>query len=170
MTSAHESKGSTSDQTPPVIEPPVTAQTVSKPSWSEQHPHAWVLVICIGIIVLAFLLRIDSGEFVVVPWLNLALPQTCMFRNMTSLNCPGCGLTRSFISLADGHWYQAWQFNPVGWMIFILVVVQIPFRMVQLVRLRSGREALVFPGALWLTWSLMILLIAQWLVRGMGRW
>ena len=127
-------------------------------------------VLVIAIIVLAFWLRIDAKEYVVVPWLNIALPQTCMFRNMTSLNCPGCGLTRSFISLADGHWQQSWHFNPVGWIVFILVVVQIPFRTLQLARLRSGRAALVFPGTLWLAWSLMILLVAQWLVRGMGRW
>ncbi len=150
--------------------PPVITQPSGKAGWSEHHPHAWVLLICVAILALSFWLSIDTNQDVVVPWLNVALPQTCMFRNLTSLNCPGCGLTRSFISLADGRWHAAWKFNPVGWMIFVLVAAQIPFRTLQLARLKSGRAALTLPGTVWLCWILMILLLTQWLVRGMGRW
>lgn len=35
----------------------------------------------------------------------------CLFRSVTGLCCPGCGLTRACIALLHGDWYAAWRYN-----------------------------------------------------------
>ena len=77
-----------------------------------------------------------------LPLLNRPLPELCFLRRYTGLACPGCGLTRSFISLARGELAHAWAFNPAGVLWFVACAVQVPYRSVQLWRLaRGGRTA-----------------------------
>ena len=40
--------------------------------------------------------------------------QLCVFRRLTGLQCPGCGLSRSFCALSHGEWSAAWGFHPFG--------------------------------------------------------
>lgn len=37
---------------------------------------------------------------------------TCLWRAMTGLPCPGCGMIHAFLSLAQGNLGAAWEFNP----------------------------------------------------------
>ena len=37
----------------------------------------------------------------------------CVFYEITGLYCPGCGITRSILSLIDGDIYQAFRYNPI---------------------------------------------------------
>ncbi len=39
---------------------------------------------------------------------------------MTGLPCPGCGLTRSFVSLGHGHFWEALHWHPLGPALFFL--------------------------------------------------
>jgi len=47
-----------------------------------------------------------------------ALPEgpVCLFRFLTGMPCPGCGLTRSFCALLHGELGAAWTFNPFGYL------------------------------------------------------
>ena len=38
----------------------------------------------------------------------------CPFLKVTGLPCPGCGMTRSCISLLRGDWAEVWRLNPFG--------------------------------------------------------
>jgi hypothetical protein len=42
------------------------------------------------------------------------LPMLCPFRMVTGLPCPGCGMTRSLISLAHGDIAASLYFHPLG--------------------------------------------------------
>jgi hypothetical protein len=44
----------------------------------------------------------------------------CMFKNLTGLPCPGCGLTHSFCALSKGRLASAFGFNAMGPAIFVL--------------------------------------------------
>ena len=42
------------------------------------------------------------------------LPGFCLFKALTGVPCPGCGVTRSILALASGHFAEAWRANPAG--------------------------------------------------------
>jgi hypothetical protein len=37
---------------------------------------------------------------------------TCIWRAITGLPCPGCGMVHAFLALARGDFPAAWRFNP----------------------------------------------------------
>ena len=43
-----------------------------------------------------------------------ALPGLCVFHRLTGWDCPGCGMTRSWVCLLKGDWHQAWAWHPFG--------------------------------------------------------
>lgn len=90
---------------------------------------------------LAAVLQAPGGESVVIPILNVPLPELCTFKRLVGVDCPGCGLTRCFISLAHGDVVAAWRYNPAGILLFAAAVFQIPFRVFQLARMRRGLPA-----------------------------
>src|SRR5439155_16652693 len=92
-----------------------------------------------GVLAAALLLSVRNRTQVLLPLVELPLPELCMLRRMTGLPCPGCGMTRCFISLAHGDLPAAWSYNPAGLLLFAILVFQIPFRTVQLWRIRRGR-------------------------------
>jgi len=88
--------------------------------------HWTYLALACGAIALSFLLDIDAQGIRVGD--SLRLPGTCTSRELLDLPCPGCGLTRSFVSLAHGDWAGAWRYHRVGFAMFILVLLQLPYR------------------------------------------
>lgn len=51
----------------------------------------------------------------------------CPFHNIAGLHCPGCGITRMFISLIQLDIYQAFRYNPLvfiylmGYIIYLII-------------------------------------------------
>lgn len=65
------------------------------------------------------LVFVGGGIFAVVFFsLSGETPQ-CLFHNLTSLPCLGCGTTRCARNLVMGHWWQAFKFHP-GFFLFFL--------------------------------------------------
>ena len=47
-------------------------------------------------------------------WLTLGLPVPgCAMKEWTGVPCPTCGSTRLVRALANGHWLEAWSWNPL---------------------------------------------------------
>lgn len=86
-------------------------------------------------IALSLALRVD-GERVHAPG-GLRLPGTCFSKSILGLDCPGCGLTRSFVALAHGDWRGAIALHAIGPALFALVVAQVPYRLWRRVRERG---------------------------------
>lgn len=149
---------------PAMLQPPVR-QRRPYPKSLEMRYHWIFLVISVIVLTLSFLLDVNGPTQVSVPGLGHALPPLCTFQNLTGIDCPGCGMTRSFISIAHGRWMESLRYHPIGWLVFGLVVAQVPFRFMQLTRLRRGLPARQWPGAVWMGWGVMILLVVQWVVR-----
>lgn len=47
----------------------------------------------------------------------------CFLKHMTGLDCPGCGLTRSFMALSRGSVLNAFLFNPAGPLIYLVFLL-----------------------------------------------
>jgi len=62
-----------------------------------------------------------------INWLEQHL-FTCYFKSQFGLECPGCGLQRSFIALLKGDLVQSWHYHPalIPFMVtLMLLIVQI---------------------------------------------
>ncbi len=132
-----------------------------RPRWTF---HIIMLSVAVLVTILSFVLTTNGPTDVVIPWLNVTLPSTCGMQNMVGVDCPGCGLTRSFITLAHGKLDASLAFNPAGILIFGVVLFQIPYRIAQLWRLRRGLPAwnLNFPS-LWVWGLIGVVLMVQWI-------
>ena len=97
-----------------------------------------MLCFATAVLVIAALLSVDGETQVDLPFIGGSLPTLCHMKRFTGLDCPGCGLTRCFISLAHGKVSRAWHFNPAGILVFMLVAAQLPYRSVQIWRLKQG--------------------------------
>ena len=128
-------------------------------------PHLLYLLFSAAAIGGSLLLGVGGGR-VTLPGVGWATPSVCMFKNLTGLDCPGCGLSRAFICIAHGDMAAAWGYNPASWLVFFFVAVQIPYRIVQILRLRRGRSELYFPRAgQALMWCVVVALVSQWLFK-----
>jgi hypothetical protein len=128
--------------------------------------HWTYLVVCLSVLVAASLLRIDPEGHLRIPALNVRTPDTCLFKQITGAGCPGCGLTRCFVSIAHGNIHQAWGFNPAGFLLFPLVAAQIPYHALQIWRIRNGLgpwRPLRLSSCL--AYGLVTVLMVQWAYR-----
>jgi hypothetical protein len=141
----------------------VVSMTARRP---ETSFHCALLVLCAVVLLLAWVLGVRGGTSVVLPGIGLAIPDLCMTRRLLGIDCPGCGMTRCFISLAHGDLASAWTFNPAGFWLFAMMAFQLPYRTLQLWRIRLGKPELALHRVA--TWSLAVfsaLLVAQWAGR-----
>jgi hypothetical protein len=144
--------------------PAPDSDTLERQAIFRRRRHREVLVISAAVIVLAFLLEVHGDQRVAFRFLPAwPLPETCVSRKLFHVNCPGCGLTRSFVHLAHGDWRASWNVNRVGILLALIVVLQIPYRLWALCspdRLPLGTSFPKFAGYL-----LVTLLIVNWLAN-----
>ncbi len=128
--------------------------------------HASILGAALLILGASAALRVRGQRQVVVPVVNQPLPGVCTFKRLTGYDCPGCGLTRSVISVAHGQWWNALVFNPAGFVFFALIAFQIPYRTYQLLRIHRGKPTYHFAKLdQWVVLGLVVVLLAQWLAK-----
>lgn len=99
---------------------------------------------------------------------DLLLPPTCMSRSLFGINCPACGLTRSFVYLARGDWIASTQCHRLGWLLMFMAAVQVPYRLAIL----AGRQQLLLsePAGRWVGRVLIALLIGNWVLGLVFCW
>ncbi len=132
---------------------------------ADPRPHLVILLVSVMTVLVGRALDVSDRSRVVIPGVNLSLPGFCAYQRFTGHDCPGCGLTRSFVCLANGDIASAWSYNAVGSVLFVVVVLQIPYRVIQILRLRSGGPAIRLCNELWIIWPFLTALLAQWLIR-----
>lgn len=131
----------------------------------ETAGHWIVFTACFGMLAVAFLLPPPKpGKGLQVA--GMPTPQICQFRVQTGLDCPGCGLTRSWVSAAHGRFESSLSFHPLGWLLMLYTLLQF-FRHGACLLWPRVRRLLKQPGK-WLDRSLIplsILLFLIWPVR-----
>lgn len=127
-----------------------------------------ILWIAAAVLVLgtARLLRVEPPRYVFTPLTSEPLPELCSFRRLFGIDCPGCGMTRSFIFASRWQWPDAWASNPAGALLFASITLSIPWRLVQWLQSRRGRwvpsSTIIEAG--WLT-AVAIVMMLQWSLK-----
>lgn len=124
------------------------------------------------VLVLSFLLQPGEGREVLFPFSRIALPESCYTYVFFGFDCPGCGLTRSFVHLARGQWKTAWQLNPLAIVLYTYVILQIPQAGLRWIPV-SIRNRWLSERTLarwtrineWMAVGILIGLAAQWIIR-----
>lgn len=49
--------------------------------------------------------------------------EVCLIKNITNVPCPSCGSTRSILALTKGNIIEAFNINPLGFLIAIIMVI-----------------------------------------------
>ncbi len=129
--------------------------------------HGEVLAIACLVWALAFVLvEVPGGRVAVRGLSQFPLPESCTSRTWLGVKCPGCGLTRSIIHLAEGDWRASWQSHRLGILMGVVIAFQIPYR---LLSLRWPEHPLIAPR--WqhiFGYALIALLFANWLVEAVA--
>jgi hypothetical protein len=129
--------------------------------------HWTMLGLSLAIVAGSFILRTGDADHVApIGFPQLSLPPLCGSRAIFCVECPGCGLTRSFVALASGDVAESFRFHRVGWVIALAVVAQLPYRVYGLWELRTGVVERKWP--IWFGYALIALLIVNWLVKIAG--
>lgn len=102
----------------------------------------WMLWLAVSVatVTTAAVLEYQPPRTIVIPLVGLRLPEMCSASRMFGIDCPGCGLTRSFVLAAEGRVATAFAIHPVGTVAFGLLVLQIPLRLWQGWRAFGGRS------------------------------
>lgn len=125
--------------------------------------HREVLAIACVVWLLAFLLReLPDGRVAVRGLPQFPFPHTCASRAWLGLRCPGCGLTRSIIHLAEGDWRASWHDHRLGGLLAVVIALQIPYRLLAL--RRPGRPLFSTHWRTAMGYALIALLFGNWVV------
>lgn len=126
------------------------------------HHHRVMLMLSLAVIVAAFALQVQPLGRVGLPGIEkYPLPHTCLARSAFGSYCPGCGLTRSVIYLADGNWSSSFTIHRLGWVFGLLILLQPPYRLLALYRRNPHPLGTAIP---WATGIVVItLLVGNWI-------
>jgi len=124
--------------------------------------HWEMLAVASFVVVMSLVLQVRHDGHVApggLAWLRL--PPLCLSRSMFGVQCPGCGLTRSFIHLAHGDWRQSIATHRVGWLLALAVLAQFPYRIAGLCF--AHRELIGRPVREGFGYFLIAALVGNWL-------
>ncbi|WP_017304931.1 DUF2752 domain-containing protein [Spirulina subsalsa] len=64
---------------------------------------------------------------------DLSSPFACPLREFTGIPCPGCGLTRSLMAIAQGHLSQSLSYHILGVFLFLFLVLALLYFSAELI-------------------------------------
>ena len=132
--------------------------------------HAGWLLLSLIVLALAMTMSVRGTERVCLPGMSEPLPELCGTKLLLKFPCPGCGMTRAFISLGHGRVLEAWSFNPAAFLLFPLLLAQFPYRVGQLWRVQQGAPEQEPPYIVAGLLILLVVMISQWAAGLLIAW
>jgi hypothetical protein len=91
------------------------------------------------------------------------LPHVCLFKLISGLPCPGCGITHSIAALTSFNLSAAWQSNPAGIFVVVCVLFQLVARPLAIMHPLTGPN--VHFASKWIGHAAFTALLVVWVVR-----
>jgi len=122
--------------------------------------HIIILIGFAAVLVAAFVFEAGEVELCLFGW---KWPVHCVLYHTFGIKCAFCGMSRSFISMAEADFQKAWHFHRIGAILFIFIFLQIPYRIWSLAiypkrPARAVQKPLLFFGI-----AILIAIFANWL-------
>ncbi len=131
-----------------------TARSVAQ----HRDRHRTVLWLSLAVVGGAVLLQTRDGSAVGPTFLpGVNLPTLCGSRALLGVECPGCGLTRSFLALASGNFAESLKYHRLGWLMALVVALQFPYRIFCLRELHEKIPTRTWP--IWFGYALLATLV-----------
>lgn len=87
------------------------------------------LLFSVLILFFSIVLSPPSEENECVQLFGYNMPIICLHKTLNGYNCPGCGLTRSFVCFAHGQFKESFNFHRIGIVIYLFFAFQIVYRL-----------------------------------------
>ena len=142
-----------------------TSSTTSPVATGEKVLHWMMFFLGLGVFFMSLAMKTEGPSQVFLPGMQTPMPELCSSRMLFGVDCPGCGMTRAFISISHGQLRRAWQFNPASFVVYLLIVGQIPWQAFQLWRIRQGRLTIQSNWVYLVPTVAIVMILAQWLIR-----
>lgn len=86
--------------------------------------HILSLIAILGVILVGSVAYIDHDTAYLQVFGDDPIPiGKCFYRDNFGIECPSCGLTRSFISIENMEFKQAFTYNRIGFLVYILMIL-----------------------------------------------
>ena len=96
-----------------------------------QTSHLFVFVLCLGVVIASAVLTPSDSA---VSLFGYVVPPLCTWKQLTGMDCPGCGLTRSFTYMGHGEIGLAFAKHYFGPILYTAVAAMVPWHGYKLVR------------------------------------
>ena len=130
---------------------------------ADKTGHIIILILCVSVIVIAALIDVDAGLAVIPIKNGLHSPRLCLFHLFFGIDCPFCGLTRGFSSIAHGNFRDAIEFNRMSLAVFVFFIAQIFYRSYILIRGSEIRTKRLYLNIPWII--IVTALLVNWIFR-----
>jgi Protein of unknown function (DUF2752) len=133
---------------------------------SDRSWHWTVLIGAATIIIAGWMSDVTlDGTLALASDPSLKVPVICPVRRFLGISCPACGLTRSVTHLLHGRFADSLQTHRLGWLVFLAIAFQIPYRAWRL----AGRSCWSWFDNPWtedfLLVGFLVLLCLNWLLQ-----
>lgn len=108
---------------------PGSAPDASRANALPADPERWLRVglvaLCLGALAVAAVLPPAApGEAGGLTLAGYRVPELCTLKATTGVPCPGCGLTRSWVSAVHGDLAGSLGHHPLGWLVLLYALAQ----------------------------------------------
>ena len=123
----------------------------------------------LGILAMSTVMFVIPPDRVAFCWLpERVVPHLCWSQSVAQFTCPGCGITRSIISMTHGSLDESLRFHRLGWALWLTFALQIPYRGARLAGWHAPRWCSRIEGLV--AAILAIGMILNWLLGKAGGW
>jgi len=133
---------------------------MTRGDWEVRLAASWLLAVTAVFLIARILApHGDDSASLVISGTSFQLPAFCSFQRSFAIDCPGCGLTRSFVYAVRGRLSDAWAMHPIGTLLAGYLALTVPERAWRIMRLAVGQRVRSY-GGIEMGWVMLLALAA----------